>query len=242
MTDHERPFLSAEWRDLVLLNYEVDEALLAPHVPAGTALDRWQGAALVSVVGFRFVRTRLLGVPIPWHTDFEEVNLRCYVRREAPDGPRRAVTFIRELVPRRAIATVARLAYNEPYRALPMRHAISGDVAHRTRRYEWRESGGWAGVTAVTAGAAAPLVPGSEAEFITEHYWGYTRQCDGGTVEYRVAHPAWRVWAATEPALQGPVAETYGADFARALAGPPRSAYVAEGSAVTVFRPRRLRA
>jgi uncharacterized protein YqjF (DUF2071 family) len=144
-------FLTAQWRDLLMLNFVVDPALLAPHVPAGTTLDRWQGEALVSVVGFRFVDTRVLGMPLPGHRDFEEVNLRFYVRRHAAEGVRRAVVFIRELVPRRAIAWVARAWYNEPYRALPMRHSVSRHASERTVRYEWREGRTWTGLAARSA-------------------------------------------------------------------------------------------
>lgn len=233
-------FLTAQWRDLLILNFVVDPRLLAPHVPAGTVLDLWQGEAIVSVVGFRFVDTRLLGLPLPGHRNFEEVNLRFYVRRHEPAGVRRAVVFIRELVPRRAIAWVARAWYNEPYRSLRMRHTVSAHGAERTVRYEWREGRVWSGLAARTVGAASALVPGSEAEFITEHYWGYTRQRDGGTVEYQVAHPSWRVWAAHDATLSGDIAATYGAAFAPALADVPRSAFVAEGSPITVSRPRRL--
>jgi uncharacterized protein len=238
-----RPFLAAEWRYLVMLNYEVPPAALAPLVPAGTALDLWEGRALASVVGFRFLRTRVLGVPVPFHRDFDEVNLRFYVRHVAPSGEaRRGVTFVRELVPRAAIALVARLAYNEPYRAVPMRSAAPAGLTDAPGRlaYGWRTGAGWQEVAATAAGRPAPAAPGSEAEFVTEHYWGYTRQRDGGTVEYEVAHPTWRVWEAEAPSLVADVAGLYGAAFVPALAARPRSAFVAEGSPVTVYRPRRL--
>src|SRR5690242_13649205 len=120
--DARRPFLTAEWRDLVMLNYEVPQGLLEPLVPGGVELDHWNGTLYVSVVGFLFRDTRVLGLAIPGHRTFEEVNLRFYVRREVAGEERRGVVFIRELVPRRAIATVARLLYNEPYRAVAMRH------------------------------------------------------------------------------------------------------------------------
>src|SRR5271154_3596191 len=114
-------FLTAEWRWLLMLNYAIDPAVLRPLVPAGVELDLWQGDALVSMVGFLFLGTRVLGVPVLWHRDFEEVNLRFYVRRETPEGWRRGVTFVREIVPRLAIAVLARVLYNEPYVACPMR-------------------------------------------------------------------------------------------------------------------------
>ncbi len=237
-----RRFLTAEWRDLAMLNFEIEPAVLRPLVPSGTEPDQWGGTTYVSVVGFRFLSTRVLGLRVPRHVDFEEVNLRFYVRRREAGEWRRGVVFVRELVPRRAIAWAARLWYNEPYRALPMRHRVErrpgGTLA--AVRYEWRRAGRWEALSLQAAGEAAPLVPGSEAEFITEHYWGYTRQRDGSSIEYRVEHPPWRVRRAADARLACDAAGLYGPAFAEALAVPPRSAFLAAGSAVTVYRPRRL--
>jgi uncharacterized protein YqjF (DUF2071 family) len=226
-----------------MLNFEVPPALLEPLVPASVELDRWRGRLYASVVGFHFRDTRVLGVPIPGHRDFPEVNLRFYVRRHVGGEVRRGVVFVRELVPRRAIATMARLLYNEPYRALPMRRRTDAFGAGSTveREYAWRVDGSWTRVMATTSGPARPLEPDSEEEFITEHYWGYTRQCDGGTIEYRVDHPRWNVWTATDARLDGNVASVYGDAFAEALARSPSSAFVADGSAITVYAPTRIR-
>ena len=158
----------------------------------------------------------------------------------------RGVVFIKELVPRRIIAWVARVAYNEPYVALPMR-SVTPDVpidVPRTLRYTWRRrtSSGreWESLQARAVGQASLPAIGSEALFITEHYWGYTRQRDGGTVEYEVQHPSWRVWEAETAELRADVARLYGPRFAEPLAAAPRSAFVAAGSPVSVLRPNRL--
>lgn len=225
-----------------MLNYEVPPELLAPLVPAGVELDRWRGRLYVSVVGFLFRDTRVLGLSIPGHRTFQEVNLRFYVRRHVDDEVRRGVVFVRELVPRRAIALVARLLYNEPYRAMPMRHVIAESQSNSVeRQFSWRAEVRWTSIHARTDGAARPLEADSEEEFITEHYWGYTRQRDGGTIEYRVEHPRWNVWSARDARIDGEVASVYGDAFARVVEGEPRSAFVADGSAVTVFVPRRIR-
>jgi uncharacterized protein len=240
-----RAFLTAEWRYLVMLNYEVPREVLAPLVPRGAELDTWHGRALCSIVGFRFLRTRVLGVPVPLHRDFDEVNLRFYVKRTMPDGEvRRGVTFVSELVPRAAIALVARAAYNEPYRAVQMRSTAPAAWVESPGlvRYEWNAGGRWQHVDARASGAAAVPAPDEEASFITEHYWGYTPQRDGSTVEYQVAHPAWRVWRADESSLDADVATLYGAQFVETLSAAPRSAFIAAGSPVTVFRPRRIAA
>lgn len=236
-----RVFLSADWRYLAMLNYRVQPEVLLPFVPAGTQLDEWNGTAFVSVVGFLFANTRVLGMPIPFHRTFEEINLRFYVRHQAGGESRRAVTFIREIVPRRAIAAVARALYNEPYRALPMRHHIRATSEETLVDYEWRGMSGWAGVHVSTDGPPSAIRAGSEEEFITEHFWGYTRQRDGSTIEYQVRHPKWRVWPARTARLAGKVADVYPATFASILEREPDSAFLADGSAVTVHAPTRLR-
>jgi uncharacterized protein len=240
----ERPFLTASWRYLAMLNYEVPAALLQPMVPAGTELDSFRGAVLATVVGFRFLDTRVLGVAIPGHRDFDEVNLRFYVRRRAEDGWRKAVVFVRELVPRVAIALVARWTYNEPYTATPMRHdldvtgAAEGLPGHAA--YAWRLAGRWQRLEVRTTGRPAHSDPESEPAFIAERDWGYTVQRDGGTREYRVTHPAWRIWTDAVATLDCEVGAVYGKGFAECLTAVPRSAFLAEGSKVQVYSGRRL--
>jgi uncharacterized protein YqjF (DUF2071 family) len=231
-------FLRAEWRSLIMVNYAIDPAALVAHLPRGVELDLWQSEALVSMVGFLFLRTRVLGVPVPFHQDFEEVNLRFYVRRQTRKGWQRGVVFIREIVPKRVIATVARVVYNEPYVALPMRHRVSQGAGDY--EFGWRFSGRDFALGAEAVGEPAPLAAGSAEEFIFEHYWGYTRRRDGGTVEYQVEHAPWRVWQTSRTWLKGDVGALYGARFGEALAQPPRSAFVAEGSPVLVRRGVRI--
>jgi len=104
MNQYGKPFLTADWRYPALLNYESDPALLQPMVPAGMELDTWNGKTFVSMVGFSFLNTRVLGLAIPLHGNCEEINLHFYMRHKAEDGWRRGVVFIKEIVPRAAIA------------------------------------------------------------------------------------------------------------------------------------------
>jgi uncharacterized protein YqjF (DUF2071 family) len=238
----DRVFLTAEWQHLAMLNYEVDAGLLVPFVPAGTELDRWKGKVFASLVGFRFLNTKLLGfLPIPMHSDFEEVNLRFYVRRQVGSEVRRGVVFIRELVPRRAIAFLARAFYKENYAALPMAHEIRSAGDHRLRvAYRWRNGNCWSEMHLETDGKSELPGEGSMEQFITEHYWGYSAQPGGDCVEYRVTHPSWRVWQVGRSALEGDAQQLYGKEFAAVLHGKPQSVFLAEGSAVAVMWGRRL--
>jgi uncharacterized protein YqjF (DUF2071 family) len=240
---HASPFLTAEWRHLGILTFEIDPRVVSPLVPAGTELDVWQGRTFVSVVGFLFLDTRVLGVAIPFHRDFEEVNLRFYVRRKAEDGWRRAVVFVKEIVPRLAIALTARAAFGERYVACRMRHRIEGETCaagRRTVSYSWWVRGRENRIELSALGDAREAPEGSDEEFITEHYWGYARRRGGRTSEYRVEHPRWRVRTATEARLDCDVAAVYGSAFVEFLKAPPASAFLAEGSKVKVFRAASL--
>lgn len=235
-----RRFLSAEWRSLLMINYAVEQSVLTPWLPPGIELDLWQGQALISMVGFLFLKTRIRGISIPFHSNFDEINLRFYVKRRIGGEWRRAVVFVKEIVPRFAIAFVARTFYNERYYAMPTRHKVLQTDEGGTLFYSWKYAGNWNSMRARISGPPRPIVPGSEAEFIFEHYYGYSRKRDGGTVEYEVSHPRWQAWEAEEAELQGEFEPLYGAGFAEVLNGKARSAYVAYGSAVEVFDGKRI--
>jgi hypothetical protein len=254
-----REFLSARWHLLAMLNWEIDPAILEPLVPRGTELDFHAGKTYVSVVGFLFRETRLLGIPVPWHRHFEEVNLRFYLRRVVDGEVRRGVAFIKEIVPRWAIAQTARVCYNEPYIALPMRHEVSGPAADVLRAesrvqgsgfgvqagsgkvaYGWRLRGRWNSLEVAYEGSPAPLASHSHEEFIAEHYCGYCRQRNGGTIEYQVQHPPWNAWRTAAAKLDCDAAALYGPQFAEILTQPPTTAFLADGSAVSVLQPTRI--
>ena len=231
MSDNKR-FLTAEWNNLLMLNYSVAASLLEPFVPAGTELDTFEGKTYLSLVGFEFNRTRVLGVAVPFHQNFEEVNLRFYVRR----GSKRGVVFIRELVPKYAVAVIARFAFNENYSCVPMSHRAE----NRTVEYAWKLGPDRCVMKIETEGETFLPPEGSLSQFITEHYWGYTTQKDGGGLEYEVQHPPWRVWNAKRASFSGNVDGLYGAEIVEVLKREPDSAFLAQGSPVTVFKSRRV--
>jgi uncharacterized protein YqjF (DUF2071 family) len=231
-----RKFLTAEWRDLVMANYEIDPSVLADRIPHGTTLDLHEGRCFVSLVGFMFLNTRVLGVPIPYHVNFEEVNLRFYVKRETPNEVRRGVCFIKELVPLPAIAWVARTLYGEPYEAVRMWHKNdAGKVSYRCIDFK--------GINSIKVTRGEKLgVPqnGSHEEFITEHYWGYTKRSDTQTDEYKVEHPQWELYATRHAKIRVNFVGWYGKEFGFLKDTPPYSVLLAKGSKVAVYKGKRL--
>lgn len=220
-----------------MLNYEVDPACLQKYVPSGTELDSFDGKTYVSLVGFRFCSTKLLGtIPIPFHTEFEEINLRFYVRRSIGGETRRGVVFIAEIVPKRAIAFTARLFYNENYVRRPMAHRVFSKGSSVEAEYSWRAGNQWCRLQAHTGGSPSLPTEGSLEQFITEHYWGYSRQPNGGTVEYHVSHVPWKVWNASHAEFSGDARDLYGEELSQLLTKTPASAFIADGSPIEVLR------
>ena len=235
-------FLTAEWRKLLMANYFVPPELLAPYLPFGTELDLWQGRCYVSLVGFMFMNTRVLGLSIPFHRNFEEVNLRFYVRRKATDGdaistPRRGVVFIKEIVPKPAITLVANTLYGENYETHRMRHAWDQHPEFLKVSYEWKSLWGkeWYKMAAETDLIANSIAEGSEEEFITEHYWGYASLDAKHTNEYQVEHPRWDVYKVLSHEIRGDLGRLYGKEFEAILTGSPASVFVAEGSEISIL-------
>lgn len=225
-----RPFLTARWQHLCLLNYPVPEDVLAPYLPPGLTLDLYEGQPYVSLVAFDFLDTRVLGVPWPGYRNFPEINLRFYVR----DGDRRGVSFVREYVPRRLIAWIARGLYNEPYRRAPMRSRVQRDDTRITVQH-WLTVGGRDQTLTVRA-EGPPTVPpaDSRAHFFKEHSWGYGHTRRGKLLTYEVRHPVWAVYRDAQVELDWDWAAIYGPAWAALQGVEPASVVLAEGSAIAV--------
>jgi uncharacterized protein len=224
-----------------MLNYEVEPSLLNPYVPPGTTLDTFQGRTYMSLVGFRFCQTKLLGCfPVPFHVNFDEVNLRFYVRFKEGGEDRRGVVFIAEVVPRRAIAATARFLYGENYRYCPMSHHIETEGMKKSAEYRWRIGDSWCRLSARTLGPPSHPQEGSVEQFITEHYWGYSAQRTRGSLEYHVTHTPWQVWLTSQAGFEGEASSLYGCELATILKRRPDCAFIADGSPVEVFTGRRI--
>lgn len=227
-------FLKAHWKNLILANYEVPAALLEPLLPKGTSLDLWQNKCLVSLVGFLFQHTRLKGVAVPFHQNFEEINLRFYVKRPAENGAyKRGVVFVKEFVPKPAIAITARVLYNEPYESVNMKHRLAMaddfiEVAYSCYKNKWQS------MQVKALNTPNGFLPNSEEEFITEHYWGYTRLRSGQTQEYGVEHPAWEMYPVTDYSCDFDFKLLYGDKYEFLNGTQPRSVFLAKGSDVIV--------
>ncbi|MEZ4961560.1 MAG: DUF2071 domain-containing protein [Saprospiraceae bacterium] len=234
-------FLKAAWKNLIMANYAVEPSILLPFLPAHTELDFWNGQCYISLVGFMFLNTRVLGISIPFHRNFEEVNLRFYVRCKDGDEWKRGVVFIKEIVPKWAISLVANTFYGEKYIALPMQNTLENQRdGSLSVSYGWEMGGAWDELKVETLPYASELAPGSEEEFITQHYWGYTKLKGDRTSEYQVEHPSWKVYQVKDYYINVSGERLYGKEFGEILKGKPDSVFMAEGSEILVRKGKMI--
>ncbi|MCH2139336.1 MAG: DUF2071 domain-containing protein [Phycisphaerales bacterium] len=234
------PFLTATWHSLSLLNFIVDPAVLKPHLPVGTELDTYHGDTYMSLVAFHWQDTRVLGLSVPFHRHFEELNLRFYARRKTNDGWRHGVVFVKELVPRRAVAALARWVYSEPFQHAHMVHVVDHDDDTCTATAAAVTRTASIGLTTVAPRPQTVPPEGSLERLLTDHQWGWTQR-RGRCFEYEVRHAPWRVSAA-EPEWftdEMDLIRLYGVDIGLELYGVSSALYC-DGSHVEVMRGRRV--
>jgi uncharacterized protein YqjF (DUF2071 family) len=230
-------FLTAEWRKLLMVNYEADVNILKPYLPEGTEPDLFEGRCLVSMVGFLFLHTRLKGWVVPFHQRFEEVNLPFYVRRKVNGKWRRGTVFIAEFVPKPMIALVARKIYGEQYFTRKMSHSLEIGKEELEATYRWKMKN-WYSISIRSENRLCEVEAGSETEFIMEHYWGYTLKGKEFTAEYGVEHPRWQVYPTLHFSANIDFEDCYGSDFSTLNAIKPSSAFLLEGSEILVREGR----
>lgn len=216
-----------------MANYSVDAATLFPYLPNHTEIDLWNDNCYVSLVGFMFMNTKVKNMRIPFHEHFEEVNLRFYVKHKSDGAWKRGVVFIKEFVPKPALTIVANTVYRENYETLRMAHSWSFAEDKQIVEYRWKK-GNWNSLKVITDRNSQPIIQNSEEEFITEHYWGYTKLSDKHTSEYGVEHPKWEVYKTLDYSIDVDFAAVYGKRFAFLSGQKPASVFLAEGSEICV--------
>jgi len=233
-------FLKAEWRKLAIANYAIDPAVLQKYIPHKTELDLWNNTCYVSLIGFMFKNTKVLGLKVPFHIDFEEVNLRFYVKYFENNMWKRGVVFIKELVPKSALSFVANAFYDEHYQTVPMNHKWELIDENIKVTYHWKYNNNEQKISVLAENNLQEILPSSETEFITEHYWGYTKVNESKTFEYEVTHPKWQTYNVKEYEINVDFGLVYGADFAFLNNLKPNSVMLAEGSEITVENKKNI--
>ena len=233
-------FLLAEWNNLIMANFVVPEELLSPFIPCKTELDFYKGKTFVSLIGLMFLNTKILGLSVPYHINFEEVNLRFYVKHNDRGNWKRGTVFIKEIVPRAAVSFFANFFYGEKYSTMRMKHFHAKKAGEIETCYEWKYENKWNKIAASSQEKSLPVRMNSEEEFIAEHNWGYTKYNENKTYEYEVDHPRWDIFEVSNYTIDCDFSGIYGNEFSFLNDKAPSSVFMARGSEVKIYHKKSL--
>ena len=233
-------FLKTEWRKLIMINYEVNPKILLKYLPKGTELDSWNGKYFVSVVGFKFINTKVKGIKFPFHINFEQVNLRFYVKRKIKNEIRHGVVFIKEIIDKPIVKFIARSLYKENYVTMPMQHHWNVSNTGLDISYRWKLAGKWNDIAINASTHLVASKEGSEERFIAEHYWGYIQVNQKKSYEFKVEHPEWKMYSLNNYKVNIDFNAVYGTDFKHLQKKQPSSVFLVEGSEVLLGDKKRI--
>ncbi|MEO5649801.1 MAG: DUF2071 domain-containing protein [Ginsengibacter sp.] len=232
----ESHILLAEWNNVVMANFRVPKELLLPYVPHGTQLDFFEGETYLSLMAFMFLNTRIRNFSVPFHTDFEEVNLRFYVKSMDRGNWNNGVVFIKEIVPKPVITFVANNFFGEKYSTMKMKHSHSDTGEFLQVGYEWNFQNKWNRLSVKAAKKSLPLLPSSLEEFIADRHWAFTKYNGNKTYKYEVQRPRWKILPVISHLIDCDFGALCGEEFSFLNNARPKSVLIAKGSEIRIFR------
>ena len=227
-------FLKANWENIIMINYEIDPKILTQFLPKGVELDLFNEKCYISLVGFMFKNTKLFNVPIPFFGNFEEINLRFYVKRKEGTVLKRGVVFINETIPYPIVAWIANKLYNEHYTVVPTKHEIIYEKSSKKVKFEWLLNQKWNSIAVTTSTTSEKMEQNSLERFIYEHYYGYTKIDENKTEEYKLQHPSWKISEVLDYKIECDFESMYGKSFSVLNQTEPETVFIADGSAVGI--------
>lgn len=227
--------LTCQWRKLAFFNYIVSPEIIEKYLPRHTEIDFFNGQCFVSLVGFQFKDVAIEGIKVPFHTDFEEINLRCYVRHFDGQGWRQGTVFLSEIADKRLLTALANSLYNENYRTMPTKHSQKEAPQGNQYGYYWKSENQWQQMEVSTATRPVSVDPESETAFLIHKLWGYGKHNEQQTNQYQIDHPLWQVYPVQQYSLEVDFSKIFGPEFAHLKGRKPHSVILAEGSPINVI-------
>lgn len=229
-------FLKTQWRNLIMVTYEVDKHFLERYVPSGCELELYEGRALVSVVAFEFSNTRICGIPMPFYRSFPEINLRIYVKRRVAGEWLRGVLFIKEFIPQQFPAWIAKTVFRENFHVM----TVSVECDDHGIRYLFGEGNV---MTGKFFGCLREWEKGTVEEFIGNNFWAFKKVTDQKTLAFQVTHRPWKMRVLEDLEVSFDFESIYGKEFADAIKAHgelPRTVFYVDGSEVEVTLPQKI--
>ncbi|HET8854857.1 MAG TPA: DUF2071 domain-containing protein [Salinimicrobium sp.] len=226
--------LTCHWRNLAFANYIISPEILEKYLPSYTKIDYFDRKCYVSLVGFQFKDIEIAGVKIPFYTDFEEINLRFYVKRFDGTTWRKGTVFISEIADKSVLKILANSFLHEKYQTLKTKQEVKENSDFIETGYSWKAGRNWQSIEMIGENSPKLVAEGTEPHFIMDRPWGYQKYDALTTNEYEVSHPQWKILPVSTFDINVDFKESFGSAFSILNGILPHSVILAEGSLVSV--------
>lgn len=236
-----KPLYRAEWREIVVISFEIDPKILRSYVPPKTEIDSFEGATFVSLMARVCKNVKPYGWPIVFAKSVEQVQLRFYVKRQTAEGYRRGVCLIRDYVPSKKVSLFLNWMFKHRFNQVRIqRESKNFDKALPDAmpevEYRWETGDVWNHVKVKARSEMRKQEKETKESFVLDHHFGYTVR-EGKTYEFFVEYNPWALWDAKSGSFECDTEQVFGRHFVRALKQRPASVFLARGSEVIIHKP-----
>jgi uncharacterized protein YqjF (DUF2071 family) len=193
------------WGKLMFMHWPISEELLRPLIPEGLKIDTFDGAAWIGLTPFTLWDVRLsFTPPVPWLSDFHELNVRTYVHHDGVPG----VWFLSLDTNSTTTVIGARSLYHLPYFRADIDLKEDGENIHFSLERAVDPPAGFE-ATYAAGGGVHEAEPGTLEFFLVERYCLYS--ADGGDLyRGRIHHRPWPLQAARLSSYRSSMIESHG--------------------------------
>jgi uncharacterized protein YqjF (DUF2071 family) len=177
------------WTNLLFAHWPVRPEALRPLIPASLEIDTYEEDAWVGVIPFQMSNVRPRWVPpLPWVSEFLELNVRTYVRYHGRPGVWFFSLDASNPLAVRAARAAAQLEYFDARMAMHI--GADGSVHYRSERsHRGAPAASFEG-TYRPEGHVRTAAPGSLDYFLVERYELFSSG-RRGLLSVKIAHPPW---------------------------------------------------
>lgn len=232
MKSNKKLFMSCSWTNLLYVNFRIDAKLINALLPKDLEADLFDGFAILSFVGFRFTDARLLGIKIPFHQKFPEINLRTYVKSKK-NPTEKGIYFISEMVPKFMTYFVGKFIFGEPFSRINVQEILN----ENSFGYKIENKNEGLEMSAILSQNLNEQIKNKEEEFIVDRVFAFCGKANKKSKKYEVQHPKWNLMKAENSNYIFSNLSHISKLLNNFLQGAtPSSIFATDGSAVDVFR------
>ncbi len=233
--------LACQWRDVVALNFEIDDRALSPYIPAGTRLAKYNNHTMITLMAKNARELQPCGGSLTLFRSVGSIDVRFYVQCESKEGILVGHVIMRHILSSKLCARLLKILYKASCDVEKITHtATNFETAQRdalpSAEYRWETDGAENHFSVRARAAGRKPADQSKEDFVLHQRYRFAAS-RRGTIVYAIRQTPWVVWNASSGSYECARANLLGPEMARYLK-KPTSVLMSSGGEVKIHKPR----